>query len=194
MSTSTQDAAGGTGCSFILVSGIDANFLAIEEYITLTGTTTVTSVNSFLGVNRIVAITTGTNNSNVGDITAEDNGGTVGIQAEVPAGSSVTQQCIYHTQINHNLLLDWMLLGALKISGGSSPRVTIKGFSYSRVTNTAYEVFRVNIDTEVENHLEIHPSQPFTIGGREIFYLTADTNTNNTEVSGRFSGIEERIS
>jgi hypothetical protein len=88
-----------------------------------------------------------------------------------------------------------MFLGALKLSGGGgSPRVTFKGFSYSRVTDTTYEVFRGNIDTDVENHLTLLPSQPFVIGGREVFYLTASTDTNNTEVTARFSGIEERVS
>ena len=193
-STSGADAAAGTGCSYMLITGIDENYLHQEEYVTLTGLATVTTSNQWLGVNRMIAITTGSNDANVGTISASDTSGTFGIQAQIPIDNSVTQQCIFHTQINHNFLTNWLLLGALKLSGGSSPRVTFKGFSYSRVTDTVYEVFRMNMDTSVENHVELTPSHPFVIGGREVFYLTADTNTNNTETKARFSGIEERIS
>jgi hypothetical protein len=194
VSSSAQDAVGGTGASYILISGIDGDYLAQEEYLTLTGTTPVTTSNSWLGINRVVVITSGSNDSNAGNITVTDTGAAAGTQAYIPIGASVTQQCIFHTQVNHNLLLDWMILGALKLSGGSSPRVIFKGVSYSRVTDTFYEIFRFSLDTSVENHLEVSPSQPFVMGGREVFYITAETNTNNTEVNARFSGVEERVS
>jgi hypothetical protein len=195
VSDSTSDDGGGTGALTILITGIDENNLTQTETVTMDGTTPVTTSNQWLGVNRIVVLTSGSNDANVGNITVDDTSNTVGVQAYVPAGESVTQQCIFHTQINHNFLADWMFLGALKLSGGGgSPRVTFKGFSYSRVTDTTYEVFRGNIDTDVENHLTLLPSQPFVIGGREVFYLTASTDTNNTEVTARFSGIEERVS
>ena len=120
-------------------------------------------------------------------------GGTFGTQAQIPSGDSVTQQAIYHTQINHNLLADWLLCNVNKVSGGSTPTVTIRGWSYSRVTETNYEIFRMDIDTSVENFVELRPSQPFPIGGREVLYFTAESSLNNTIVSLRFSGIEQRV-
>ncbi len=190
VSTSANDAVAGVGCSLVLITGIDASYLYQEEYVTLTGTTAVTTSNSWLGVNRVVAITTGSNDANFGTITVDDTGGTFGTQAQITANESVTQQLIYHTQIGYTLLLDWLWLHATKTSGGSSPKVTIRGISYSRVTDTNYEIFRTTIDSSIENTIEFTPSQPFILTGREVIYFLATTNTNNTEVVGRFSGIE----
>jgi hypothetical protein len=191
VSDSAQDASGGTGASLILISGIGADFLSQEEYVTLTGATPVTTLNTWLGVNRVVMITTGTGDANAGNITISDNGATFGTQAYVSAGDSVTQQAIFHTQIGYTFLVDWLWLNCRKLSGGGgSPRVTFRGYSYSRVTDTDYEIFRHDIDTSVENTWELSPSQPFILTGREVLYFTAETNTNNTVANCRFSGIE----
>jgi hypothetical protein len=193
VSSSANDTSAGTGAQSVLISGIDANFNAITEIVTLNGTTPVTTTNSFLGVNRAVVLASGSGGVNAGTITIDDTSGTVGTQAELPIGSSVTQQAIFHTQISHNFLADWLFINIRRISGGGTPRCTVRGFSYSRVTGTTYEIFTYRIDTGRENTVELRPSQPFVIGGREVFYFTCETNVNNTTVSLRFSGIEERI-
>jgi hypothetical protein len=194
VSTSTADSSAGTGARQLLITGIDENFLSQTEFVTMNGTTAVTTSNTWLGVNRVVVFSSGTGNTNAGDITISDTG-TVGTQAYIENGESVTNQAIYHTQINHNLLADWMWINVRKLSGGgSAPRVTIKGISYSRFTDTNYEVFRYDMDTDIENSVELRPSQPFVLSGREVFYFTAESDQNNTVVNLRFSGIEERIS
>lgn len=194
VSDSANDAAAGTGAQTILISGIDANALSQTEIVTLNGVTPVTTVNTWLGVNRVVVLSSGSLQANAGNITLDDTLNAVGIQAYVPSGESVTHQAIFHTQVNHNLLADWLWINCRKLSGGGTPpRVTIRGWSYSRVTDTFYQVFRVDIDESVENTKELKPSQPFVIGGREVLYFTAETDTNNTVVNCRFSGIEERV-
>jgi hypothetical protein len=193
VSSSANDTSAGTGAQSVLISGIDANFSTITEIVTLNGTTPVTTTNSFLGVNRAVVLASGSGGVNAGTITIDDTSGTVGTQAELPIGSSVTQQAIFHTQISHIFLADWLFINIRRISGGGTPRCTVRGFSYSRVTDTTYEIFTYRIDTGRENTVELRPSQPFVIGGREVFYFTCETNVNNTTVSIRFSGIEERV-
>jgi hypothetical protein len=189
VSSDTNDTSAGTGARTILITGIDENNLPQTETVTMNGVTPVTTSNSWLGVNRIAVVTAGTGGTNAGTITVDDNAGTVGTQATVPADQSVTQQCIFHTPINHNFLATWLWLGALKLTGGGgSPVVNFKGYSYSRVTGCTYEIFRANMDTSVENHIIIDPHEPFVVGGREILYFTAGTDTNNTEISARFSG------
>lgn len=191
VSASANDTAAGTGARTILITGIDGNSLPQTEIVTLNGTTAVTTVNSWLGVNRALVLSSGSGNTNAGVITIDDTSGTVGTQAEIPNGgdSSVTQQCIFHTPVNHTLTATWLWFNALKLSGGGgSPRVFVRGYSYSRVTSTVYEVFRGNIDTSVENTVELNPSEPFVIGGNEVLYFTATTDVNNTEITARFSG------
>ena len=188
VSSSVNDATGGTGASFIQISGIGADNLSQTEFITINGTTPVTTVNTWLGVNRMFVLTSGTLETNDGDITAADTLGTVGIQAIIPSGSSVTQQCIFHTQIGYTFLIDYFLFNAIKISGGGgNPEVTFKVWSYSRVTNTRYEILRQVIDTQRGNYTPIKLSQPLPTGGREVIYITAETDVNNTACNARFS-------
>jgi hypothetical protein len=190
VSDSTADDSVGTGAQTIFIEGIDADAHAQSETIVMDGTTTVTTINSYLGVNRAFLLSSGSNGSNVGTITITDTGAVAGVQGSIPVGESVTHQCIIHTPAGTNLLLDWLWFNILKLSGGGgAPRVTIKGYSYSRVTETTYEIFRHQIDTDVENTNELTPSQPFVIGGRETLYFAASTDVDNTEVICRFSGI-----
>lgn len=190
VSSSASDDSVGTGVRSILITGISGDSEPQTEIVVMDGTTPVTTSNTWLGVNRVVALSTGSNLSAVGTITIDDTSNAVGVQAEIPIGSNVTQQCILHTPISNNFMAEWLVLNARKLSGGGgSPRVTFKGYSYSRVTGVTYEVFRLDIDTGVENTLELRPSFPFVIGGREVLYFTAETDTNNTAANCRFSGI-----
>lgn len=195
VSSSTNDSSAGTGARTVLISGLDANQLSQTETVTMNGITPVTTSNSWLGVNRVVVLTSGSSAWNEGDITISDTAATYGTQASIPTNNSVTQQCLFHVQTNHKGLTDWLMINSLKLSGaGGSPRLTIKAFVYNRGTATIYEVFREDMDTNVENSIVLNPSHPFVLNAGDVFWLAATTNTNNTVVNGRFSLIEERIS
>jgi hypothetical protein len=191
VSSSTEDAAGQTGASYILITGIDENNLLANEYVTLTGTSPVTTTTTFLGVNRAVVITTGSNDANVGNITIDDTSNAVGVQAYIPTGVSVTQQCVYHTPINRTLELEFINISAIKVAGGGSqPEIEIKCWSYSRVTDTNYNVIDLQMDLTRENNIVIPYSNAILFGGREVIYFNCTTDTDNTKVSLRFSGAE----
>jgi len=187
------DGLGQTGALVLIITYIDANYNEITAFHTLGSTGTDTTSFTGFGINRVVVYTTGGLGWNAQDITLRASADST-IQAQVPAEKSVTQQCIYHTPINHNLLMDWVKGNVLKISGGGgNPTTTVVGYSWSRVTETRYEIFREDIDTNVENHMIVAPSQPFVVGGREVIYFECSTDTNNTVMKFRFSGILERI-
>lgn len=188
VSDSSEDAVGGTGSSSIQIVGVLADGSHGSEIITLTGLTPVTTSSSFRGINRVQILSSGSNQANVGDITiTASTGGSV--QALVPAEESVTEQCIFHVGENFTFLADYLFINVNKISGGGSPRVTVKAWVYSYTTNSKYEVFRYTIDTGVENTVELSPSQPFIIGENQVLYFTAETNVSNTIASVRFSGV-----
>lgn len=189
VSDSASDVVASAGASTLLLTGIDENADAQTEIVSLNGTTPVTTANQWLGINRVVVLASGSSDYNVGNITVTDTGGSFGTQASLPAAGGVTQQCIFHTPRSYTFMADWLVLNVLKLSGGGVPRITVKGYSYSRVTDTRYEVFRYSIDTNVQNDIQLTPSQPFVIGGREVLYFTATTSVNNTEVNMRFSGL-----
>lgn len=191
-SDDANDTSAGTGARTILISGIGADFLSQVEVVTLNGLTAVTTSNTWLGVNRVVVLSSGSGGKNAGNINLLDTSGTVGTQAQIPTEASVTQQAIYHTQISHSLFLDFLYINVNKLSGGASPKVTIRGYSFSRVTLTTYEVYKQTIDSSSENTVELNLRNPFIYTGREVVYFTAETDTNNTIVNLRFGGIEEK--
>lgn len=188
-SSSAEDGAGsGTGASSLQIIGIGDGYIEQSETVNLNGTGTVVTSNTWLGVNRVQVLSSGSNNANVGNITlsATTEGST---QAYIPAGESVTQQAIFHVPANKVFLADWLWLNANKLSGGGTPRVTIKAFAYADATTTNYEVFREVIDTSAENTIVLNPSQPFIIGQKQTLYFTAETTVNDTIVNIRFSGV-----
>lgn len=188
VSDSTNDADSGTGAHGVVVYGVDSNWAHVVEVVLLDGTNTVTTTNSYYGVNRVALFRAGSLLKNEGTITitATTEGST---QAEIPAGEGTTEQCIFHVGANRQFHTDFLMLNVNKISGGGSPLVTIKAWVFSNVSNAQYEVFQYVIDTSVDNQLVLNPTQPFVIGEKSCLYFTAETNTNNTIVSIRFSGI-----
>lgn len=185
--------AGATGATMLLIDYLDADFELQQGVHVLGDTGTDTTSFSGLGINRAVIIANSGAGFNVNDITLTASVDAT-TQAQIPAGDSTTQQLILHTPINTNFLLDWLYINVLKISGGGGdPRVKINGYSWSRVTLSRYKIYEEEVDTVVENTIVLNPSQPFVLGGREVLFFVAETDTNNTAISMRFSGILERV-
>ena len=191
VSTSGNDADAGTGAHGVVIYGIDANWEEQIEVVLLTGLTPVVTTSTWFGVNRIALYRSGNTLSNVGTITCTATTD-LRIQAQIPPAQGTSQQLIFFTRANHQALADWMLLNAQKFAGGTSPIVTFKAWVFSQVSNSKYEVFRLEMDTGVENHIELGPAQPFVIGEKSAFWIEATTDKNDTSVSGRFSLMEFR--
>lgn len=186
VSSSTNDDDGGTGANSIVVYGVDANRNEQTEIVTLDGTTPVVTTSTWLGINRMAVYLAGSLLKNDGKITATAvTGGTT--QATMPAGEGTTQQCILFTYADHQFLADWMYINTLK-QAGVSPVVTIKGWVFSAVSNCKYEVFREGIDTSIDNTIQVLPKEAFVIGEKSVFWLEAETDSNDTIVNARFSG------
>ena len=180
------DGSGSSGALAILFSYLDADQIEQQATHVLGGTGSDTTSFSCLGVNRAVLVSTGSGARNANDITiTATTGGSV--QAFIPAESSVTQQLIYHCETNSTPMIKHVFMSAVKLSGGTAPRVTFKIFVYSRITNTTYEVFRYLMDTSVENSLQINDPCNFPLSAGDVAFITANTDTNNTSVSGRLS-------
>jgi hypothetical protein len=192
VSSSANDTAAGTGARQITITGVDGNNDTLVENVTLNGVTPVVTSGTFLGVNRVQVISSGSGTVNAGDITiTASTGGSV--QAYLATGTSITQQCIFFTQAEHISLCDWLQLNCVKISGGGgSPVVTFKAWLYLYDSNTKYEILRQTIDTTVENTIQLVPSQPLIIPAKSVFWIEVTTDINNTSASGRFSLIEVR--
>ena len=188
VSTASADADGDTGVNSVVVYGVDENWETQTIVYLMDGTTPVVSAESWIGINRVAVFLSGTGRTNAGTIsvTASSSGYTM---AQMPVGGGVTQQMIFFVPVSHNFLAEWLHFDALKIAGGGgNPEITIKGQVYSAVNNTIQEVYRGHIDTTNSNNLAIEPPVPFPVGEKSILYFTADTDKDNTSVTGRLSG------
>lgn len=195
VSSSANDANGGTGVNSIVIYGIDENRDPVTAVYNMNGTTTVTTTGQqFYGVNRVAVFLFGSGERNAGTITitATTAGST---QAQIPVGTAttsnpggVTQQMIFHVPRNYNFLASWLRFNVNKIAGGGSPRVTLRGIVYSAINNGYQEVYSETIDTSVENFANLPTPEPFVVTEQTILFFVASTDTNNTIVTGRFSG------
>jgi len=182
------DGSAGIGARVLLITYIDENDNEVDGYHTLGSSGS--DVTTFLGkgINRAVVVSFGTGyyNQNNITITATVGGST---QAMIPLQLSVTQQCLYHVPINKTLSLSFIQINVIKTAGGQLPIVNVKLYSYSRVTGGRYTVADFDIDSSLENSRVINYGVPITFTGREVVYLEASTDQNNTKVFARFSGI-----
>jgi len=88
------DTSGDTGANTILISGLDGNYDIQTETVTLDSTTPPTTVNSFIWINRVAVVESGSGEVNANDIsiTATTGGST---QAYIIAGEGQTQISLY---------------------------------------------------------------------------------------------------
>jgi len=187
--TNTADGSTSNGALTLYFQYLDSDGLAQVAVHTLGSTGSDVTAFSGLGINRVAVSTSGSTQTNGGDILiTETTGGTT--QAAISSGEGVTQQAIFHTDANSDGVAKYLWFNVNKISGGGSPRVTIKGYVFNREFETRYEVFRATIDTGVENTMEIVPPISFKLSPTDILYFVGDTDTNNTIISMRFSLFE----
>ena len=80
-STDATDTAAGTGARTVFISGVDGNYNTVRDTVELNGQTAVNTTNSYLYVNQLYVVTTGSGGVNAGDI----NAGTGTVTSGVPA-------------------------------------------------------------------------------------------------------------
>jgi len=187
--TNTADGSTSNGALTLYFQYLDSDGFTQVAVHTLGSTGSDVTAFSGLGINRVAVSTSGSTQTNGDDILiTETTGGTT--QAAISSGEGVTQQAIFHTDANSDGVAKYLWFNVNKISGGGSPRVTIKGYVFNREFETRYEVFRATIDTGVENTMEIVPPISFKLSPTDILYFVGDTDTNSTIISMRFSLFE----
>lgn len=99
------DVAGGAGARLILISGLDANFDPITETLVPLGAlVSAATVQSFIRVNRVVVVQSGTyGGSNLAAMLIENTAGT--LLAEIETQFGITQLGIF--SLERNALLWW---------------------------------------------------------------------------------------
>lgn len=111
-SSSTADAAAGTGLRTVRLIGLGSDFKTQTEDLTLNGTTAVTSTITWYRVNNVQGLTAGSGATNAGSITVRHTTTTANVFAVVPAGAGTSQIAAYTIPINRVGLLTAINVGA----------------------------------------------------------------------------------
>lgn len=143
-----------------------------------------TSFSGF-GINRVAVSASGSDDANASDITITATT-SLTQQAIIKAGESVTQQLIFFNGSNHKAIVKSIFLNVNKLSGGGTPRVTIKGWIYNRAIQTNFLVYRFTKDSSVENTTS-DIVRKIRLNETDVLYFTATTTVDNTVVDMGFS-------
>lgn len=93
-SSVVSDTSAGTGARTVQIYGLDSAGALQNETVTMNGTTNVTTTNSYIMVHRMVVRTAGSNNANVGDISATAQTDST-VTAKILTGNNQTLMAIY---------------------------------------------------------------------------------------------------
>jgi len=170
LSSSASDAAAGTGARTVTVQGLDANFNAVQETVTLNGTSVVALVNSYLRINNVQVATAGSGGANAGTVTLRVAGAGAS-QAVMSPGVGYAKQAIYTVPNGFSLLLTDLFFAV----GGVATSVNVT-FSFTRISPAGV------ITTTNE-----YPTIPFTPTQRQV--AAGTMVMQQTTLTTRITGI-----
>ena len=191
VSTDVNDIAGGTGAQAVLIEGMGAGYVHLNEVVPLNGTTPVITTGVFLGINRMTVYGSGTSQTNVGTVTAASTA-SVTTEAQIEIGQGVSHHTMYHTSANGTLLVRSLYINALNVSG-AAPKLTIKAYVYNSALNTRVEVLRHSIDTVTSTFDSYSQIIPFPIPGASSVWLEVTSDKAGAQVTARISVVEYDI-
>jgi len=133
-STSTADDVGGTGAITIRVEGVANDWSILNEDVTLNGTSTVTTSNSFLRINRMYITSSGTGQVNAGNITATASTAAT-IQSRIDANVGQTEKTQYAVPLGYRVF-------ATELQVNGAEQSTMEGILVANTNNEGWRTKR----------------------------------------------------
>ena len=195
-SANTNDTSAGSGARTVLLEGLDANYNAVSETITLNGQTQVESSLSYIRLFKVEAVTVGSGGKNAGIVYVAVTGATSGvpdnaiylvISADDNAPLNTSATAAYTVPAGHTLYIDLVQLK-------TDVRATVSGFSFVSlisqefVTNGAEVAYfnyplRSNLlNVDFPNYIKLTEKV-------DVELLTFSANSNTSEVTGKLTGV-----
>lgn len=183
VSTSANDTLGGTGANYAKISGLDENYNHQSEIIALSGLTPVTSVNTYITINRALASFCGTGQVNAGSITGTINGNT---HFTIPANDSITQQSHFTIPDGYTAFTVDVTLSVFRTSGSGARRGEVVQMAHSPPANTTYR----SITYGLSNDGGIYTASPTILSqtpARSTLWFECTPDANNTAFTSSVS-------
>jgi hypothetical protein len=170
LSTSTSDTA------VLTIEGLDANYHAQSETVTLTGTSAVTTTNQFIRVFRM----TYEDGANVGDITARTVSASGTIVAQINAGYAQTLMAVYTVPAGFT---GYMLTVDATIDGTKTCQVLM----YHRLFGKPFRIAHIS---ETVGHYRYDFTAPLPIPEKtDIDIRVNEVSGNDARVTANFDLI-----
>lgn len=190
VSSSSDDSLTGSGLQLAIVYGVNGSWEHVIEVVSMDGTNTVQTAQTYIGINRLTIFRSGDDLGNVGTITATgalNNN----IMGEIPVGEGTSQQCMFYVGENKRFEAMWLYLNAIKTSGGGQePELDFEFWVYSDIVTSKFVVFRSFLDVSLATQTDINPNQiPFNVGEKSVIWVEGTTDVNNARATCRFSGV-----
>jgi hypothetical protein len=182
VSTSTDDAAAGTGMRTVSFTCDRAGEPSETLTYTLNGTTPVVTTEECLAVNRGFSATVGSGGVNAGDVTFTQTTSGI-VLRNIPAGDGITQSCIYYVPYGKKALVENFEFSVVRLGSGAPEFVV-----YSNVQLPDGRLFKsLRKSADSAGTAEVKVEYPFTTAISEGSWLwfTAETDTNNTFITCR---------
>lgn len=143
VSDNLNDTAAGTGARTVTIQGLDLNYDEISETITLNGTINVPTINSYLRVNRVLVRTAGSQNSNIGNITATQSISSI-LVAQIDPTNNQTLMAIFTVANGKKAYVQELTIGSEKLTSMS---IRVRNFNevFRRVQDWALPIQSLSI-------------------------------------------------
>jgi len=186
-SNANDVATTGTGVRTIKVQGLDANYLQIEEDISLNGQTQVITTKEYLRILKVFVLTAGSNGASAGTVYVGTTGATAGVPSVVYASfgsSNQTQMAVYTVPASKTLYIEEIAFTASVASVTNS--VTVKFKTREHATNA----FRTRFIQVLESDTTVAPfAYPLAIPAKTDIECRVIATTNNNQISASFEGV-----
>lgn len=187
-STDLNDTAAGTGARTVLIYGINSIYERVTEVVTMNGVGLVSTVNSYYHIHLIQVHTSGSSNTNIGDIIATAvTDGT--ITCKIDAGQGQSESSIYLVPAGYTAYVMRIRARMNNSTANSTATVAFYTFPFQR----AWQIkTKIGINNSGSSFVELDytDSAPFIVTEKSWIKLRVESVTsNNTPIDGEYDLI-----
>lgn len=186
VSSSANDAAAGTGARTITVTGLDINFTAQSETVTLNGVTGVSTTKSYRRILSLRVATAGSGLANAGAITATAATDTT-VSARIEIGKNRSEMAIYTVPAGKTAyFMCWYgSIGNTTINSSAELNMLIK-FGCDAATSVFEVMCTRGLIATASSSFTQMASLPFPINGPADIKLQSTAKADNHDIAGGF--------